>query len=266
MPSVSAARSSARSAALAAMPVEAPVPLLSASPSLGSSVERGEAEPRKRRVRVERLAVDVDEEGGIEPDHRAGDIGERHEVARRADRAALVDMRMRAGVEEGDEPLDDLEPDARRALHQRIGAQQHRGAHVLGGQARPGRALVLPQREALDVGELVRADILVGHAAEQGGDAIDLLAPLDRRARMTSRDRSSRARTAGSSVSCDLRAARDGARCRQGSGPAPLMTTVIAGSSCLQQDRTARKRISCFVAAHMARCGSGNCRMLMGRA
>ena len=142
---------------------------------LGLELERGEAEPRQRRVRIQRLALHVDEEGGMEPEHRAGDVGERHQVARCADRAALMDMRMGTGVEERREPFDDLDPDPGHALHQRIGAQQHGGADIGLGETRPGRALVLPQRQPLDVDQLLRPDILIGHGAEQGGDTVDLL-------------------------------------------------------------------------------------------
>ena len=50
-------------------------------PLLGLELERGEAEPRQRRVQIERLAVEIDEERWMEPEHRAGNVGERHQIA-----------------------------------------------------------------------------------------------------------------------------------------------------------------------------------------
>jgi hypothetical protein len=149
-------------------------------PFLRSGLKRLQAQPVQRRVGIEILATHLDLEVGRKPEHRAGDIGERHEVARCADRAALVDMRMGARIEEGHEAFDDLEPDARGPLHQRIGAKQHRGAHILGRQARAGGALVVPHGDALHLDQLFVADILVGHAAEERRHAVDLLALVQR--------------------------------------------------------------------------------------
>ena len=68
-------------------------------------------------------------------------IGERRKIARGADRALLRDDRMQAGIEEADEPLDELERGAGIVRGEGIGAQQHRRAgHVLGeGLADAGR-------------------------------------------------------------------------------------------------------------------------------
>jgi len=129
---------------LAATPVEAVVPLLSARPSLGSSAIGLRPMRAERRVGVQFLAAEIDLEVWIEADDGAADIGQRRQVAARADGAALIDVRRRAGVQEGDIALDNLQTDAGGALHQRVGAQQHRGAHVRHRQTRPGGDLVVP--------------------------------------------------------------------------------------------------------------------------
>ena len=134
---------------------------------LGLERQRRVAEPCQRGMTVERLAAQVDKVSLVETQDRAGDVGERNQIAGGADRAALIDVRMRLGVEEGDQSLDELEPHARGALDERIGAQQHRRAHVGLGKAGAGRALVMPERDLLQLDELLGRHARIRHPAIQ---------------------------------------------------------------------------------------------------
>ena len=98
---------------------------------LGPGLERLEAEPSERGQAVDGLAAVVDHEVGRQPADRAHDLGERREIAAGADRAELTQDRRDALVEEHGEAADELEAQPRGAAQMRVGAQQHRRAHVV---------------------------------------------------------------------------------------------------------------------------------------
>ncbi len=83
----------------------------------------------------------VDHLGFREAAHGAGHVGERREVAGGADRALLRDDRVQAGIEESDEPLDELDPRPGIVRREGVRAQEHHGPrHVLARRARRRRS------------------------------------------------------------------------------------------------------------------------------
>uniref|UniRef100_J3LEZ0 Uncharacterized protein n=1 Tax=Oryza brachyantha TaxID=4533 RepID=J3LEZ0_ORYBR len=67
----------------------------------------------------------------------AGDVGQRHQVTGRGDRPAERQARGHAGVEQLGDRLEDLEPDARVPLKERVDAHQHGRPHRLRRQRVP---------------------------------------------------------------------------------------------------------------------------------
>ena len=108
------------------------VPLSSARPSfasssIGSSPARASASaPPTRAGTVDgRLAL---------PDEHERQVGQRREVARRAEAAARRDDRMDRRVQHRDEQLDDLDPHAGEPDGQGVRAQQEHRPHDVVGQ------------------------------------------------------------------------------------------------------------------------------------
>ena len=121
---------SAPASASAATAVDGCVPLISASPSLASSVTG--ASPAARERLGARLGTSASSPtvAVAFADQHERQMGERREVAARADRSAA---RARRGwtpaVEQREQVLERRAPDAREALGQHVGAQRHRRAH-----------------------------------------------------------------------------------------------------------------------------------------
>ena len=114
-------------------------------------------------------------------------MGERRQVARRAEAAARWDDRVDGRVEHADEQLDDVDADAGEPDRERVGTQQEHRAHDLVGQRVADAGRVRADQVALQLGGLVRLDAHVGEVAEAGRDAVDGgplgHEPLDDRAR-----------------------------------------------------------------------------------
>ena len=90
-----------------------------------------------------------------------------------------------AGVEQGQQPLDDLRAHARAAHGQGAGPQQHHGPHHLALDRRAHAGGVRADERALQLGASLAGRCRVGQRAEPGGDAVDRLVggeePLDER-------------------------------------------------------------------------------------
>ncbi len=118
---------------------------------------------------------------GAEPQDGARDIGERHEVAARADRAELADVRRDAGVEEGLEALRAPQAAAPRCRACSELARSSIEARTSAVVSRaPVDALRLPMTLACSSATWSLGTSVVGHAAEQCRHAIDLFAALHR--------------------------------------------------------------------------------------
>ena len=95
-------------------------------PLLGLQHERLDARARPRTSAASR--VWPSNATRASPSERAADVGQRDQIAARPARAALGDQRDHVVVEQLEQPLDQLDPNARVALGQAVGAQQHRHA------------------------------------------------------------------------------------------------------------------------------------------
>ena len=126
----SAARASrsAPATASAATAVDGCVPLMSASPSFGPSVT-GDSPARRERLPSAAHRRIVTHPGVALADEHERQVGERGEVAARADRSAARHARVDAAVEEVEQPLERRAADAGEALGQHVGAERHRRTH-----------------------------------------------------------------------------------------------------------------------------------------
>ncbi len=119
---------------------------------------------RQRRAGVRGLAL---------ADQQRRDVGERRQIAARADRALLRDQRHDVEVEQIDEALEQLEPDAGEAPAERgEPGREHRARRSMGEMGAEAAAVEARelQRQLLDqrARHALRAGIAVA-----GGDAID---------------------------------------------------------------------------------------------
>ena len=138
---------------------------------------------RRRRVADGRFAF---------ADQHEREVGERRQVAARADRAAARDGGMHAAIQQGDQPLERLDAGCRRTLGQHVGAQRHRGAHGTHGQRIADARRVAAQQVDLQRVERVAGDRGFGQRAESGVDAVDRLVAARLGARRSARARSTR--------------------------------------------------------------------------
>ncbi len=162
-----ALQASARSAALAW------VPLMSAIPSFGSrttgvrpAFASTSRVPRRRAPRslIENLAfADQDER----------EMRERREVAAGADRAARGHAWMDAGVEQRDQRFERLETNAGEPLREHVRAERHQRAHGGNRQRIADAGRVTSEQVELQRRELIGRDGDVGQRAEAGVDAVD---------------------------------------------------------------------------------------------
>src|SRR5208282_1403650 len=87
---------------------------------------------------------------------------------------------MCARIEKGCESFDYFQANSRGPFHQGIGPQQHCRPNVSRGETGPGCTAMLPEREFLDVRELLWPDVLVRHGAKERCHTINLLRVVDR--------------------------------------------------------------------------------------
>jgi hypothetical protein len=183
---MSAARAR-RSASRTASPSTAAlacVPLISASPSLGpSATGRRPARARATAARLARALV----LGFAFADEDERDVRERGEVAAGADRAPRGHDGMHTGVQQCDEHVERLDPDAGVSLREHVRAQRHDRAHDRRRQRFADARGVAPQQIQLEAIELVGRNRDVGQRAESGVDSVHSVAGrrmrVDHRAR-----------------------------------------------------------------------------------
>jgi hypothetical protein len=106
-------------------------------------------------------------------------MAERREITRSTDAALLRDHRQHAGVEQGDQSLDQIRPHATGRAEEHVRPQQHQGADGRRSQRRPDARGVAPNQIGLELLELVGCDPDVGQFAEASVDAVDRLSGLD---------------------------------------------------------------------------------------
>ena len=100
-------------------------------------------------------------------------VGERREIAARADRAAARHARVDAVVEQVEQPLERLAPDAGEALGEHVRAQRHRGAHGADRQRVADAGGVAAQQVHLQRAERVARDGRSRRARRTRVDAVD---------------------------------------------------------------------------------------------
>ena len=146
------------------------VPLVRARPSLASSSSG--SRPSSASTSSGLAHVALVEHLGL-ADQRAADVGERHEVAGRAARAALGDQRQDVVVEQVQQPLDQLQPHAGVALGQAVGPEEHRRPGHLRRGDLAGAGAEEAQHVLLQGGGLGGRDLPVRAVAEAGRDPVD---------------------------------------------------------------------------------------------
>ena len=114
------------------MPAISCVPLSSASPSLAPSSSG--SRPARASASAPGPGPAPSTVASPSPMTHQRDVGQRRQVARRAQAAARRHDRVDRGVEHRDQQLDDLGADAGQPDGQGVGAQQEHGPHHLVGQ------------------------------------------------------------------------------------------------------------------------------------
>jgi hypothetical protein len=139
-------------------------------PLLGLQLKRFQTELGKGVRGAAPLAVERDR---CLADERPAHVRERDQVAAGATGAALGNQRKDVVVEQVEQALNELDPDARVALRQAVCAQQDRDPRHLGRCDRPGATAEEPQQVALQLGGLARGDLPVGAVAQTGRHPVD---------------------------------------------------------------------------------------------
>jgi hypothetical protein len=155
--------------------------------------EAGEGGHHRRAVH-ERQALLRTEREGLEPDlaerlarrkdaaavrdlpladQRRDQVGERRQVAARADRAALGDVRQDAVVQEIAEPLEELDAHPRPALGQTREANRHHGRGLGLGEEGTRAAAVEAHQVVRHLGALLGGDLVLHRCPDAGRDAVD---------------------------------------------------------------------------------------------
>ncbi len=111
---------------------------------------------------------------------REGDVAQRRQIAARPDASLLRHPRDDAGVEERDERIDQVRPDAARRAEQHVGPKQHESPHHGNGQRRSDACRVAPDQIGLKLIELVGRHPDVGELPEARVDPVDGLPRRDR--------------------------------------------------------------------------------------
>jgi hypothetical protein len=152
-------------------------PVDEAQPLLGLELQGLEAELGQGLARsgdpVAQRDVDV-----LAGDQR-GDVGEGDQVAARPAGAALGDPGEGVVVDQCQQPLDQLDPDAGVSLGEAVGAQEHGRAGDIGGgdRARPGSEV--EDDASLQLRRARRRDLPVGAVPEAGRHPVDRDLPVD---------------------------------------------------------------------------------------
>ena len=190
-------------------------------------------------------------------DERERQVGERGEIAARADRALRRDERVDAAVEQRDQALERLEPDAGVALGEHVGAQQHQRARLGLLERRADARGVRAHQVHLQLAQAVVGDADLGEAAEAGGDAVDDVAARDRGVHDLSRGANGRA---GESSSASGRRSRATASSPARSSEPPSITSAaVWGARLIGRGLHASTRIApCWPVAARQRRMSGS--------
>ena len=104
---------------------------------------------------------------------RQEEIGQRREVARRAERAAVVHHGNHVVVVEVEDSLDGLDLDSAESHRQSVRLEQKHEFHDLGVNGHAYAARVALHQVLLECRELVVRDVLAAERPETGGHAID---------------------------------------------------------------------------------------------
>ncbi len=106
-------------------------------------------------------------------DEREEKVGQRGEVARSAERAAVVDHRENIVVVEVEDTLHGLDLHAAESHGKGVGLEQEHKADNVGVDGGAHAARVALDEVFLECGEVVAGDVLVAERAETGGNAVD---------------------------------------------------------------------------------------------
>jgi hypothetical protein len=141
-------------------------------PFLRLERHRRDAGARERRRAVERRRIGADgRESFADEDERQ--VGERREVAARADGSAARDHGMDARVERVDQPVERRAADPREPFREDVGAQNHHRPHRARRQRLADAGRMAPQQVALQVAERRLRNLHFRQRAESGVDAVD---------------------------------------------------------------------------------------------
>ena len=146
------------------------VPLSSASPSFARRTSG--SSPASRRAMSDGSTAPTELDLAA-TDERQREVGERREVARRADAALLRHDRVDAPAQHLQEPIHEQRPAAAVAEGQRVGPQEQHRAHHLAREGRPDACRVAHQQVLLEPAGLGRWDRGRGKGAEARRHAVD---------------------------------------------------------------------------------------------
>ena len=141
-------------------------------PFLRFEAERLEPRPRKRVAALEQLAV---EPRTPFADEREREVGQRSEVAARADGSAARHFRDDAAAETVEQQLRDLDARTGVALRERVRAHDHRRSHDLARIRLADPAGVAPQEPELELLGQLLGNPRRDEAPEAGRDAVGRL-------------------------------------------------------------------------------------------
>ena len=137
--------------------------------------EGGQTQTRQSRPRLDDVTIVLDEIT-VQSGDASTDIGKRDEVPACPDRPELMDPWGVAGIQEGNESLDELEANSGATVKMRIHPAKHRRAHVVRGQQGTHAHFKRTEQRHLQGGGLLGGDHDPGHAAEPCRHSVDGLA------------------------------------------------------------------------------------------
>jgi hypothetical protein len=111
-------------------------------------------------------------------DEHEREVGERSQVAAGADRSTGRDHRMHAAIQELDEQLERVQPDAREPLGQHVGSQRHGCADDRHRQRVADAGGMTAEQIGLQLGERLGRNFHLGKVAEAGVDAVGRLVSM----------------------------------------------------------------------------------------
>ncbi len=137
---------------------------------LGAERQRRQARARQRRFGLQRLAIHP---RLSHADQGAGHMGQRRQIAGRPDRSLGRNAGQDVGVDQGDQGLQRLAPDARCAARQGGDLQHHQQPRDRIGQQRTDAAGMAQHQILLKGFKVLRRNAGVGQEAESGVHPID---------------------------------------------------------------------------------------------